>query len=68
MEAATQFIFRLKQLTGKLTSRHDAFRHLHLLRIQNKPSARFAGSEWRGLVPRTSLLRRQFAALLKALD
>jgi hypothetical protein len=38
------------------------------LRTKKKPSARPAGSGWRGLVPRTIALRREFAALLKALD
>jgi hypothetical protein len=68
MQTVTQIISRLKQLTEKLTPRHDAFRHLRLLRTEHKPSTRLDASGWRGLVPRTRSRRKEFAALLKGLD
>jgi hypothetical protein len=70
METSTQILSWLKELTGRLAPRHDAFRYLRSVRTENrgKRSAQFTGTGWQGLVPRTEALRRRFAALLKTLD
>lgn len=70
MDTATHFFSRLKELTGRLVPRYDAFKYLDSVRTVKlgKRSARLPGTPWRGLVPRGKSFRRQLAALLKALD
>lgn len=72
MATATQVVFWLKELIGRLEPRHDAFRYLYSVRTaehRGKRSPRLPGSGWRGLAPWAKSLQRGFVALLlKALD